>query len=905
MSIGAKWWKFDFHTHTPASSDYGKGEDQILLKERSAREWLLDYMKKEIDCVAVTDHNTGGWINILKNELREMEIERPEGFRPITIFPGVEINVSGGIHVLAIFNPSANSEDIFSLLGEVEYEGDRGKTNGSTRKSFKEVVPIIQKYGIAIPAHVDGEAGLFSVSRGNTLKENLEVDGLLAMEVSDSDNEKPPIYNELKLNLAEIVGSDSHHPEHVGSKYTWVKMEEPNIEALRLALHDGADGIIRFDSTSNNPNDFASRYYIKNITITDGAKAGRGDPLKVDFSPWFTTLIGGRGSGKSSIIEYLRIGLDNVDDLPESLMEEHRAFAQVPSSRGQPGMFTDKTELRIELYKDGRDIALVWKDHEIYEELKNEYGNWVSQGNSNIVSKRFPVRMYSQKQLYEMVQDPQAMLKLIDKQFDKRQWLNERERLESQWLTYRRKARELENHLSNVSDMKAELNDINAKLKIFEESDHQEVLKNYQDAHRVDNEISTIIRGMEGYTERVQQVINEDIDFLHFSEFIEGNIDDSSLDVLQKGIRQWKDIHHDLRQIIDKLNRFNKEFGLKTREIPFQKKKNKAISAYQNLARKLAELGEDTSVYGELLDRKQKLEKGIKEIDRFKKEHDKKIQLCNRIRKDIEDHEKKLRVLREEVINSLNQRNKDIIISLDQMGDVNQAEASFRYIIRKKGDTYARDIIEFDEEYIPRRGFIFELKNETNNNLRWQKRDDLIRKVVGATESDLKGFGKPFVRHINALEPEDIDRLEVWYPEDKITLKLVVNGREEDIDTGSAGQRTAAMLSLILSLDDTPLIIDQPEDDLDTQRITDLVVAGLRNLKMKQQVIVVTHNPNIPVNGGAENIVHLSFLKGAIRVRTSGALQNKEVRQAVCDIMEGGSEALSSRYYRIFKALEH
>ena len=121
MSMGAKWWKFDFHTHTPASSDYGKGEDQILLKERSAREWLLDYMKKEIDCVAVTDHNTGGWINILKNELREMEIERPEGFRPITIFPGVEINVSGGIHFFAIFNPSANSEDIFSLLVEVEY----------------------------------------------------------------------------------------------------------------------------------------------------------------------------------------------------------------------------------------------------------------------------------------------------------------------------------------------------------------------------------------------------------------------------------------------------------------------------------------------------------------------------------------------------------------------------------------------------------------------------------------------------------------------------------------------------------------------------------------------------------------------------------------------------------------
>lgn len=88
-------------------------------------------------------------------------------------------------------------------------------------------------------------------------------------------------------------------------------------------------------------------------------------------------------------------------------------------------------------------------------------------------------------------------------------------------------------------------------------------------------------------------------------------------------------------------------------------------------------------------------------------------------------------------------------------------------------------------------------------------------------ESDTKGFGKLFINHIVSLKsstPEDIDRMIIWYPEDKITLKLVnPNNKEEDIETGSAGQRTAAMLSLMLLLDDSPIIIDQPEEDLDTK----------------------------------------------------------------------------------------
>ena len=132
---GARWWRFDFHAHTPASNDYGKGPDQEVIKRRTPEDWLLDYMRAGIDCVAVTDHNSGAWIDLLNESLRKLEsIGHPE-FRPLYLFPGVEISVNGGIHILAILGIQKTTPDIDSLLGAVGYRGTKGKSDDCTEKS--------------------------------------------------------------------------------------------------------------------------------------------------------------------------------------------------------------------------------------------------------------------------------------------------------------------------------------------------------------------------------------------------------------------------------------------------------------------------------------------------------------------------------------------------------------------------------------------------------------------------------------------------------------------------------------------------------------------------------------------------------------------------------------------------
>lgn len=117
---GSRWWKFDFHTHTPASKDTPWheliGQENALTPEA----WLLKYMGAGIDCVAVTDHNSGAWIDKLKAAYAVMQANPPEGFRELYLFPGVEISVNGGFHLLAIFGAEKATSDIDTLLGAVK-----------------------------------------------------------------------------------------------------------------------------------------------------------------------------------------------------------------------------------------------------------------------------------------------------------------------------------------------------------------------------------------------------------------------------------------------------------------------------------------------------------------------------------------------------------------------------------------------------------------------------------------------------------------------------------------------------------------------------------------------------------------------------------------------------------------
>ena len=317
---GAKWWKFDFHTHTPAS-DFS---DKNITHES----WLRAFMDEGIDCVAITDHNSGGWIDDLKRVLNDLKSNPPEWYKPLYLFPGVEIGTSNGVHILAIFGEDKDESHIDRLLGAVDYRDTKGKKSGLANKSTTEIINEIAKLGgIPIPAHVDGPKGLFVQLPGSALEKVLDNKNIYAMELRDSNYQKRQLYIDEKLQWTEIIGSDVHDfsQENFGT-FTWVKMAKPSIEGLKLALIDGVASVNRDINTDPNRR---VKCFLEELEVRMAKHIGRSEPLTCRFSPFLNAIIGGRGTGKSTLLEFMRLVLQRDNDIPEDLIKESRQYFDV------------------------------------------------------------------------------------------------------------------------------------------------------------------------------------------------------------------------------------------------------------------------------------------------------------------------------------------------------------------------------------------------------------------------------------------------------------------------------------------------------------------------------------------------------------------------------------------------
>ena len=168
--------------------------------------------------------------------------------------------------------------------------------------------------------------------------------------------------------------------------------------------------------------------------------------------------------------------------------------------------------------------------------------------------------------------------------------------------------------------------------------------------------------------------------------------------------------------------------------------------------------------------------------------------------------------------------------------------------------------------------------------------------LLGEAGARLTGH---FYRALERREHIRLDEMERFLPEDAVEARVrSSDGSFKPITTGSVGQRSTAILSLLLSSGDKPLLIDQPEDDLDNRYVYDVVVSLLRRRKFYRQIVIATHNANIPVNGDAELIVALGTENQLGTSLCAGSIDRKNVKEYVSAIMEGSEEAFRLRRER-------
>jgi energy-coupling factor transporter ATP-binding protein EcfA2/PHP family Zn ribbon phosphoesterase len=902
---GARWWKFDFHTHTPASDDYGKGENQAQLKNRTAREWLLDYMRAGIDCVAVTDHNSGAWIDQLKTEYAQMESKEVTGFRPLHLFPGAEVSVNGGIHVLAILGQDKGTSDIDALLWAVDYNGTKGSCGSVTSKSLIDVAKKIGEMGgIAIPAHVDQENGLFRLT-GQTLQQALECNQFFAIELMDADFMKPPAYIACNRPWSEILGSDAHHPtgnpgqKYPGSRFSWVKMGTPCIEGLRLALLDGPLSVLRSDATAQDPNQHADMV-IESIEVENARYIGRPTALKIKLNPWMNTIIGGRGTGKSTLIEFLRIALRREDELPEGLKPDFEKYRQVYADREESGLLTENASVRVIYRKDGALYRIQWDFNGELEPIQ-EYPSKGWQRAEGDIRQRFPVRMYSQKQIFQLAKAPLALLSIIDDapEVDFAAWKRKTSAEENQYLSLRAKIREIQTGLAEEPRLKGELEDIKHKLSVFEQSGHADILKAMQRRRRQVQAVDMWDEGMSDIGSRLRTMAEE----MSPEEFDAAGFDKSEpedaqlIELIQKVTVSIRDIASQVTSLADKVETVLADWRKQKDASPWKSKVDEAIRDYEVLQDRLKKEGVvDPTGYGVLVQRLQLLENQIKDFENRRKQiadYEKQASACL---ERVAALRRELTEKRRNFLKQVLEKNVYVRIRVIPYGaNEEEVDGVFRRLIQREIGGFEKDI----------ESMLGDLYNGSLPPSEIETRLASLKEKVRTIAEDPQQVSladRRFGSHLAKLPPEALDRLDLWFPEDSLDVEYSSSADQETfrpIQEGSPGQKTAALLAFLLSYGTEPLILDQPEDDLDNHLIYDLIVTQLREVKQRRQVIVVTHNANIVVNGDAELVLALVARGGQTQMETKGCLQDKAVRKTICDVMEGGEKAFEQRYRRI------
>lgn len=925
---GARWWKFDLHTHTPASIDYGKGPNQAALGAVTPEDWLLGFMRAGIDCVAVTDHNTGEWIDRLKAALKQLETAPHPGYKPLYLFPGVEITASGGVHVLAILDRIKAATEIAQLLGAVRFIGTRGASDVAAECSVIQLIQEVHRAGgIPILAHVDGPSGAFKVLNGNTLAPLLAASELFAVEVCDSACARPELYRQKKLAWAEVLGSDAHHPtgqpgaRYPGSHYTWIKMGAPSIEGLRLALLDGNEfSVRRSDKTPAGDPNQAPENWIESIEIRNARYMGRGQPEKLAFSPFMNALVGGRGTGKSTVVHFARAALLRIDEIEkmEDTSEPRRAFErffQVHRSRDTEGGLTSNTEAILTYVHDGTRFQMIRRPDgtPTVNELAVD-GTW-QQASSQAVRERFPVRLFSQGQVLELTgRNSQALMDIIDQAVGASEWTARWTEAEGRFLTLRARARELRQKLAGRDRVRGQLDDVKRKLAKFEETQHAAILKEHQKRSRQLREIGNQRAEVDKFVADIAKLVqgaslSDPPDGL----FQDADAVDATAASAAARLRQAVQAAGiELARVADALRAANQLFQTETVGAALGQAALVAEQKYQALVAQLqAEGVSDPSVFGALIQDRQRLETEERELTALDGRLHEVEQDAGESLRRLGELRRELGTRRRAFLTSALQDNRFVRMAVEPYGrDVQTAERSFREALGVTDDRFSVDILEEDADTDSSRGLIPALYSgladgDSANAKIVERLDELKVRLEKACRGEPSSFGghfENFLAREYQRRPEFLDRLLAWFPADGLRVEYSPGGDGQNfrsITQGSPGQRAAAMLAFFLAYGHEPIVLDQPEDDLDNHLIYDLVVQQLKESKKRRQIITVTHNPNIVVNGDAEMVHALDFRNGQCRVTTRGCLQENDVRDEVCRVMEGGREAFRRRYRRL------
>ena len=896
---GSRWWRVDLHAHSPESKDFRRARDD----EKDWSGWITAAVEAGLDAVAITDHNTAGAISEIQSAAESLP-----GV-PI-FFPGVEITASDGVHLLVLMDPvfgEGHVEDLLSRVGIAV--DDRGTQLARSKLSVEKILEEVGVDALILGPHVNGPKGILAVHEGQQRLAVLRDSRLAAVEIDpDRDLDESWLDGskaEVGRRISRVWSSDAHEFEELGRRFTWVKMTRPDIEGLGLALMDGSDSLKPATSAEpGDPNSHHGEMLIEEISVSNARFMGRPEPMVVRFNPWLNAIIGGRGTGKSTLVDFCRKTLRLDSELDGSGTGDEGSLRRifdrrlpVPPTRGREGLLAENTHVEVIYRKHDERFALSWSPSGGTPSISrlSEEGRTPEEGS---VSERFPVRIYSQKQLFAMAQDLGALLTVIDKSPHVQAAERNREiaHLKSRHLSLRAQARTAAARAEGLSARRAALSDVQHKLDFLQEGDQARQLSEYRRRRQQDDTWQAVVsaarQSVRAVAEGAEQLSVADLDL-----GTAGSDEDPPQEDLEKA-------HEALSRAVAGLR------GLVLDTVDDAQRQIEQILAGEHIRRWQAALEASEEGFREAS--AQLADRGIRSPGEYRSL----VADAARLRREVDGLERegsRAQELEREAALTLElyrARREDLSRVRSEFAAEATREVIRVEVIPLENHRGLRDelmgILGTDRFDADRRALAERIRPGPGKAWSWDHLNALVSDIRKFQADESEAWATEDWRFEAALKrvaPEGIDRLALYCPGDNVRVSFRDPQRGwRPLTQGSPGQQTAALLAFVLSHGEEPIILDQPEDDLDNTLIYDLLVSQLKEAKLKRQVIVVTHNPNIVVHGDAEFVLSLEAGDGRSRKACEGGLQERKVRDTICEVMEGGREAFASRYRRIMPA---
>lgn len=825
----------------------------------------------EIEIIAVTDHYR------FKDSTGLIQAARIAG---LFAFSGFEASTKDGVHFLCLFDPDKDPR-IERFIGEcgVHKDDDPSPTGN---KDCLELLDCARTWGgICIAAHVAGKNGLLHTLKGQPRINVWQAEGLLACALAGPVENAPDGLREILENrnaqhlrdrpLAVINAQDVDSPEalEASGSTCFIKMSDISVEALRQAFLDAGSRIrLNSDPKVKPHSEFLGMAW----------EGGFLDGTKVHFNKNLNVLVGGRGTGKSTIIESIRYVLA-LDPLGEDARKAHESITRQVLKPGT------KISLLVGSHHPGQRCYTIERTIPNPSVVKDESGSVLSLAPRDVVRG---VEVFGQHEISELTKSPEKLTLLLDRFVERDSNTTSRKsRLRADLERSRAGIANVQREIKLIDERLAALPSLEETLKRFQEVGLEDRLKEKSQLVREERVLTTADERLEpvrSVLQELTEVVSIDTAFAS-TKAVEGL---PNAKLLAQAGSILKRLTERLRLAAEQIS---SDITVTENELTalrgaWNQRKASVEAHYETLLREL----QKSKIDGEEFIR---LKRQIEELRPLRENRE-------RLIRDVATYYEQRRKLLDEWENiksteyrALESAARKVSRKLSNRVRVNVLMAGAREPLEK----LLRDTIGGNLSATIERLHRVDLSLPNLVGRCREGREALIKQygLSSAAADRLVQNGEDLFMKIEELELPSTTVIELNTAPDKELPSW------QGLDSLSTGQKATAVLLLLLLESEAPLIVDQPEDDLDNRFITDGVVPTMRREKQIRQFLFSTHNANIPVLGDAELIIGLATAvqDNSIHGRTNptymGAIDSGPVRELVEEILEGGKTAFEMR----------